>query len=241
VNSARALPRRLVGEALGTAFLLAAVVGSGIMGERLSGGNVAIALLANSLATGAVLAVLILVVAPISGAHFNPAVTLADASQGGVPWAEVPGYLLAQVLGAFGGVAAANLMFDEPLFAASTHARAGISQSFSEVVATFGLLLVIHGCSRSRPGAVPLAVGAYITGAYWFTASTSFANPAVTLARAATDTFAGIRPSDVPAFLVAQLIGAALATALFRWLVPSSVQEVPRALPRRERIRGEAP
>ena len=241
MNSAPALPRRLVAEALGTAFLLAAVVGSGIMGERLSGGNVAIALLANSLATGAVLAVLILVFGPISGAHFNPAVTLAEALQRAAPWREVVGYVAAQVVGAFAGVASANLMFDEPLFAASTHARAGISQSFSEVVATFGLLLVIQGCSRARPGAVPFAVGAYITGAYWFTASTSFANPAVTLARAATDTFAGIRPADVPAFLVAQLIGAALATALFRWLVPSSVQEAPRALPRPERIRGEAP
>ena len=241
MTSEAALTRRLVAEGLGTALLLAAVVGSGIMGERLSGGNVAIALLANSLATGAVLAVLILIFGPISGAHFNPAVTLADALPRAVPWSEVMGYVTVQVAGAFAGVAAANFMFDEPLFAASAHARAGISQAFSEVVATFGLLLVVQGCSRSRPAAVPFAVGAYITGAYWFTSSTSFANPAVTLARAATDTFAGIRPADVPAFLIAQLIGAALATALFRWLVPSSLQEAPRALPRPERIRGEAP
>jgi glycerol uptake facilitator-like aquaporin len=235
------LPRRLTAEALGTAFLLAAVVGSGIMGERLSGGNVGLALLANSLATGAVLAVLILVLGPISGAHFNPAVTLADASQRRVPWHEVMAYVAVQIAGAFAGVATANAMFGEPLFAASTHARAGPAQAFSELIATFGLLLVILGCSRSRPGAVPFAVGAYITGAYWFTASTSFANPAVTLARAFTDTFAGIRPVDVPAFLIAQLIAAGAATALFRWLVPLPAQEAPRALPRAERVRGEAP
>ena len=241
MTSESTLPRRLVAEALGTAFLLAAVVGSGIMGERLSGGNVAIALLANSLATGAVLGALVLVFGPISGAHFNPAVTLAEASQRRVPWREVAGYVAVQVAGAFLGVAAANAMFEEPLFAAGTHARAGISQSFSEVVATFGLLLVIHGGSRSRPRALPFAVGAYIAGAYWFTASTSFANPAVTLARAATDTFAGIRPADVPAFLVAQLIGAALATALFRWLVPSSVQAASRAAPGTGRLRRGAP
>jgi len=235
------LPRRLTAEALGTAFLLAAIVGSGIMGERLSGGNVGIALLANSLATGAVLAVLILVFGPISGAHFNPAVTLADASQRRVPWHEILGYVAVQIAGAFAGVAAANVMFGEPLFAASAHARSGLSQSFSEFIATFGLLLVIQGCMRSRPGAVPFAVGAYITGAYWFTASTSFANPAVTLARATTDTFAGIRPGDVPAFLLAQLIAAGAATALFRWLVPSPAQEAPRVVPHAERARGEAP
>jgi glycerol uptake facilitator-like aquaporin len=200
---------------------LAAVVGSGIMGERLAGGNVAVALLANTLATGAALVALILTFGPISGAHFNPAVTLADASQGGLAWREVPLYIAAQITGAFAGVAAAHLMFGEPLFFASRHARAGNSQLFSEFIATFGLLSVIWGCARLRSSAVPFAVGAYITGAYWFTSSTSFANPAVTLARAASDTFAGIRPSDVPGFIVAQLIGAMAATLLFRWLVPS--------------------
>jgi len=215
------LARRTVAEGLGTALLLATVVGSGIMGEQLAGGNVAIALLANTLATGAGLVALILTFGPISGAHFNPAVTLADASQGGLPWREVPAYVLAQIVGAFSGVAAAHAMFAEPLFAASTHVRTGASQAFSEFVATFGLLAVIWGCGRRRPGAVPFAVGAYITAAYWFTASTSFANPAVTLARAATNTFAGIRPADVPAFVAAQLLGAAAATAVFRWLVPS--------------------
>jgi glycerol uptake facilitator-like aquaporin len=212
--------RRLVAEAVGTAFLLAAVVGSGIMGERLAGGNVAVALLANTLATGAALVALILTFGPISGAHFNPAVTLADASQGGLPWGDVPLYVVAQIVGAFAGVAAAHFMFEVPLFFASRHARAGPAQVFSEFVATFGLLAVIWGCVRSRPAAVPFAVAAYITAAYWFTASTSFANPAVTLARSATDTFAGIRPSDAPAFIVAQLVGAAAATALFRWLMP---------------------
>ncbi len=215
------LSRRLVAEALGTAFLLAVVVGSGIMAERLAGGNVAIALLANTLATGAGLVALILTFGPISGAHFNPAVTLADAWQGGLPWRIVPGYLAAQVAGAFAGVAAAHLMFDEALFFASQHVRSGPSQWWSEFVATFGLLAVIWGCVRQRPGAVPFAVGAYITAAYWFTASTSFANPAVTLARAASDTFAGIRPVDAPAFIVAQLLGALAATALFRWLIPT--------------------
>jgi glycerol uptake facilitator-like aquaporin len=213
--------RRAVAEAVGTAFLLAAVVGSGIMGERLAGGNVAIALLANTLATGAMLVALILTFGSISGAHFNPAVTLADASQGGLAWREVPVYIAAQVLGAFAGVAVAHLMFDEPLFFASSHVRAGEAQLFSEFVATFGLLAVIWGCVRLRSSAVPFAVGAYITGAYWFTSSTSFANPAVTLARAASDTFAGIRPADTPGFIVAQLAGAMAATLLFRWLVPS--------------------
>jgi glycerol uptake facilitator-like aquaporin len=214
------LPRRAFAEALGTAFLLAIVVGSGIMGERLAGGNVAIALLANTLATGTGLVALILTFGPISGAHLNPAVTLADASQGGLAWRDVPVYVVAQVTGAFVGVGVAHLMFEKALFSASTHVRAGSSQRLSEAVATFGLMAVIWGCSRRRPGAVPYAVGAYITSAYWFTASTSFANPAVTLARAASDTFAGIRPADVPAFIVAQLVGAALATLAFRWLVP---------------------
>jgi glycerol uptake facilitator-like aquaporin len=215
------LTRRIVAETVGTGLLLAAVVGSGIMGERLSGGNAAIALLANTLATGAMLVALILAFGPISGAHLNPAVTLADASQGGLPWREVPAYVAAQVAGAFGGVAAAHLMFSEPVFSASRHARAGGAQLFSEFVATFGLLCVIWGCARLRSSAVPFAVGAYITGAYWFTSSTSFANPAVTLARSASDTFAGIRPGDAPGFIVAQLAGAAAATLLFRWLAPS--------------------
>ena len=217
----RSLARRVVAEAAGTALLLAAVVGSGIMGERLAGGNVGVALLANTLATGAALVALILTFGPISGAHFNPAVTLADAWQGGLPWHDVPPYLVAQVLGAFAGVAAAHVMFGESLFFASRHARAGAAQAFSEFVATFGLLAVIWGCARSRSSVVPFAVAAYITAAYWFTASTSFANPAVTLARSASDTFAGIRPADVPLFVVAQLAGAGAATALFRWLVPA--------------------
>jgi glycerol uptake facilitator-like aquaporin len=213
--------RRLVAEAVGTCFLLAAVVGSGVMGERLAGGNAAVALLANTLATGAALVALILTFGPVSGAHFNPAVTLCDASQGGLAWGEVPGYVLAQVAGAFAGVAAAHLMFGLPLYSASRHARAGGAQLFSEFVATFGLLSVVWGCARLRTAAVPFAVAAYITAAYWFTSSTSFANPAVTLARAASDTFAGIRPADAPGFILAQLVGAAAATALFRWLVPA--------------------
>ena len=220
------LPRRLAAEGLGSALLLAAVVGSGIMGERLSGGNAGLALLANSLATGAALASLLLALGPISGAHLNPAVTLADASQRGTRWREVPGYLCAQVVGAFAGVAVAHAMFGEPLFAASTRARSGASQAFSEFIATFGLLAVIWGCSRRRTGALPLAVASYITGAYWFTASTCFANPAVTLARSASNTFAGIQPADVPPFLAAQLLGAFAATALFRWLVPALPEQV---------------
>ena len=214
------LTRRLAAEAIGTALLLAAVVGSGIMAERLSGGNVAIALLANTIATGATLVALILTFGPISGAHFNPAVTLADAWQRGIAWRHVPAYLAAQVAGAFAGVAAAHLMFGEPLFAPSRHVRSGPAQMFSEFVATFGLLTVIWGCVRLRSSMVPFAVGAYITGAYWFTSSTSFANPAVTLARSMTDTFSGIRPEDVPGFIAAQLAGAAAATALFEWLIP---------------------
>ncbi len=215
----------MTAEALGTALLLAVVVGSGIMGERLAGGNVAIALLANTLPTGAGLVVLILTFGPVSGAHFNPAVTLADAWQGGLPWRDVPGYIVAQVLGAFLGVAMAHGMFDLPMYFASAHVRTGPSQWFSEFVATFGLLAVIWGCVRRHPSAAPFAVGAYITSAYWFTASTSFANPAVTLARAATDTFAGIRPADTPGFIVAQLVGAA-ATLLFNWLLPSAPKHV---------------
>ena len=214
------LQRRAASEAVGTAMLLAAVVGSGIMGERLAGGNVAIALLANTMATGAALVALILTFGPISGAHFNPAVTVADASQGGLAWSAVPVYVVAQVVGAFAGVAIAHVMFGEPLFTASRHARDGLPQLVSEFVATFGLLAVIWGCVRSRADVVPFAVAAYITAAYWFTASTSFANPAVTMARAATDTFAGIRPADAPGFIVAQLAGGGAATALFRWLLP---------------------
>jgi len=214
------LPRRAASEAVGSGMLLAAVVGSGIMGERLAGGNVAIALLANTMATGAALLALILAFRPISGAHFNPVVTAADASQGGLAWSAVPVYVVAQVVGAFAGVAIAHVMFGEPLFTASRHARAGLPQLVSEFVATFGLLAVIWGCVRSRSDVVPFAVAAYITAAYWFTASTSFANPAVTLARAATDTFAGIRPADTPGFIVAQLAGGGAATALFRWLLP---------------------
>ena len=214
------LSRRLVAEAVGTAMLLAAIVGSGIMGERLAGGNVAVALLANTLATGAALVALILTFGSISGAHFNPAVTLADASQGGLAWRHVPGYVAAQIAGAVGGVWTAHAMFGEPILMLSTHARHGLPQMFSEFVATFGLLAVIWGCSRRRSQAVPFGVAAYITSAYWFTASTSFANPAVTLARALTDTFSGIAPGDVPAFVVAQLLGAAVATLLFQWLTP---------------------
>ncbi len=210
--------RRLAAEALGTAFLLAVVIGSGIMGERLAGGNLALALLANTLATGTGLAVLILVFGPVSGAHFNPAVSLADAVRGRLRWGDVPSYVAAQILGAFAGVAAAHLMFELPLFAASQHVRAGLAQWWSEFVATFGLVTVIIACVRHRPGAIPAAVGAYISAAYWFTASTSFANPAVTLARAVSDTFAGIRPVDAPGFVVAQLAGALCAVALARWL-----------------------
>ena len=224
------MARRAAAEAVGTAFLLIAVIGSGIMGERLSGGNVAIALLANTIATGAALVALILTFGPISGAHFNPAVTLADASQGGVAWHEVPVYVAAQIFGAFAGVAAVHLMFGEPLFSASRHVRSGNAQLFSEFIAAFGLLSVIWGCARSRSSAVPFAVGAYITGAYWFTSSTSFANPAVTVARAASDTFAGIRPSDVPGFVVAQFAGAIAATLLFRWLVPSLPKDTPNVV-----------
>jgi glycerol uptake facilitator-like aquaporin len=211
----------MAAEAVGTAMLLAAVVGSGIMGERLSGGNAAIALLANTLATGSALVALILTFGPISGAHFNPAISLADASQGGLRWRHVPVYIVGQVLGAFTGVAAAHLMFGLPVFSASRHVRAGGPQIFSEFMATFGLLAVIWGCVRFRSQAVPFAVAAYITAAYWFTASTSFANPALTVARSMSDTFVGIRPIDTPGFIVAQLAGALAATMLFRWLLPS--------------------
>lgn len=217
--------RRLTAEAIGTALLLATVVGSGIMGERLAGGNVAIALLANTLATAAVLVALILTFGSISGAHFNPLVTLAFASQGDVVWKEVFGYIVVQILGAFLGVAVAHGMFGEAIFTVSTHVRDGFSQIFSEFVATFGLMATIWGCSRFRPQAVPFGVGAYITAAYWFTASTAFANPAVTMARSFTQTFSGIRPIDAPAFILAQAGGAAAATFLCRWLIPTSQAE----------------
>ena len=215
------LPRRVVAEFAGTLFLLAAVVGSGIMGERLAGGNVALALLANTISTGAALIALILAFGPISGAHLNPAVTLADAWQGGIAWRQTPAYIAAQIAGAFAGVATAHLMFGLPLLSASVHPRTGPAQLFSEFIATFGLLSVIWGCVRLRPSATPFAVGAYITAAYWFTASTSFANPAVTLARSMSNTFAGIRPADVAGFAAAQLAGAFAATLLFQWLIPS--------------------
>ena len=210
--------RGVVAEAMGTSILLAAVVGSGIMGERLAGGNVAIALLANSLATGAALAALILACGPISGAHFNPVVTMVEAVQGRLPPRQAVSYVLAQVLGAFAGVIAAHVMFSEPLLVASTHERSGFAQMFSEFVATFGLVTVIFTVSRSRASAVPFAVAAYIVAAYWFTSSTSFANPAVTAARALTNTFTGIRPADVPAFLVGQVGGAVASMVVCRWL-----------------------
>ena len=212
------LMRRSAGEAVGTAFLLAAVVGSGIMAERLAAGNEALALLANTVSTGAALVALILALGPISGAHFNPAVTLVDAWQDGVAWRDVPALITAQVIGAFTGVASAHVMFGEPLFSTSQHVRSGGAQAFSEFVATFGLLAVIWGCVRRQPAATPFAVGAYIMSAYWFTASTSFANPAVTVARAFTDTFSGIRPVDAPMFIIAQIAGAFAATWLFQWL-----------------------
>jgi len=219
------LARRVVAEFAGTLFLLAAVVGSGIMGERLAAGNTAIALLANSVATGAALIAIILAFGSISGAHLNPAVTLADAWQGGIAWRETPAYIVAQVTGAFVGVAAAHLMFGLSLFSTSTHVRTGPAQLLSEFIATFGLLAVIWGCVRDRPSAVPFAVGAYITAAYWFTSSTSFANPAVTLARSLSNTFAGIRPVDTAGFVATQLAGAFAATLLFRWLIPSLTAE----------------
>jgi glycerol uptake facilitator-like aquaporin len=219
------LARRLVAEFLGTAFLVAAVVGSGIMADRLSNGNVAVALLANTIATGAALVALILTFGPISGAHFNPAVTLADALEHGLTWAESSQYVVAQIFGGVTGTVVAHLMFGLPSISISRHVRSGTTQLVSEFVATFGLLSVIWGCSRLGSKVVPFAVGAYITAAYWFTASTSFANPAVTIARSLSDTFAGIRPGDVPNFVIAQLLGALVATLLFRWLAPNLTHE----------------
>lgn len=212
------LRSRVTAEFLGTGLLVAAVVGSGIMGERLSAGNAAIALLANTIATGAALVALILAFGPISGAHLNPVVSAAEWAAGRLGRAELMAYAAAQFTGGVAGAALANVMFQLPIISLSRHARSGPAQFLSEIVATFGLLVVIWGCARSRPLMVPFAVGSYITAAYWFTASTSFANPAVTMARTVSDTFAGIRPADTPAFLAAQLCGAAAAVMLFRWL-----------------------
>jgi glycerol uptake facilitator-like aquaporin len=223
------LSRRVVAEGMGTAFLLATVVGSGIMAERLAGGNVALALLANTIATGAGLLALILTFGGISGAHFNPAVTLAEASQGALPWRDAAAYVAGQLAGAFAGVALAHLMFDLPLFSASQHVRAGRGPIVGELTATFGLIVVIRISGRTRAAMTPFAVAAFITAAYWFTSSTSFANPAVTLARSVSDTFAGIRPADVPGFIAAQTVGAVSATMLCRWLVarpPAVAREV---------------
>ena len=206
---------RLTAEFIGTAFLVAAVVGSGVMGEKLAGGNVAIALLANTIATGAALVALIGTFGSISGAHFNPVVTLSDAIRGRMSWTDASAYTVVQIVAGIVGAVVAHLMFGLPVVSLSLHARSGIALALSEFVATFGLLCVILGCSRFRSSIVPFAVGAYITAAYWFTASTSFANPAVTIARSFTNTFCGIRPADVPWFLVAQVCGGLAATFLF--------------------------
>jgi glycerol uptake facilitator-like aquaporin len=215
------LRARIVAEFLGTAFLVAAVVGSGIMAERLSAGNLALALLANTIATGAALVALLLTFGPISGAHLNPVVSLADAMEGGLAWSETLPYLAAQIFGGVCGTLAAHAMFGLPPVSLSRHIRGGPAQFLSELIATFGLLSVIWGCSRSRSSIAPFAVGSYITAAYWFTSSTSFANPAVSIARCLSDTFAGIRPRDVPLFVVAQFAGGIAATILFRWLRPN--------------------
>jgi glycerol uptake facilitator-like aquaporin len=220
-----ALSRPVVREALielvATAFLLIAVVGSGIMAERLCGGNVGLALLANAIATGGALVALILAFGPQSGAHMNPVVTLAAAATEGMRWHAVPAYIVAQIAGAILGVWLAHVMFDLPIWQLSQHARTGLPQWVAEVIAAFGLLLVIWGCRAHREPVTAFAVAAYITGAYWFTASTSFANPAVTIARSLTDTFAGIRPTDVPGFILAQLAGLALALPMLRRSLPS--------------------
>jgi glycerol uptake facilitator-like aquaporin len=224
------LSRRLTAEFVGTGFLVAAVVGSGVMAERLSGGIVALALLANTIATGAALVALILTFGSISGAHFNPAVSLADALEGGLTRAEASGYVSVQILGGVAGTVIAHMMFGLSAISISHHVRSGLAQFLSEFVASFGLLSVIWGCSRLRSMAVPFAVGAYITAAYWFTSSTSFANPAVTIARSLSNTFAGIRPADVPLFIAAQLLGALAATIIFRWLVPGLDREARNVL-----------
>ena len=222
MHATMGLPRKLGSEALGTALLLAAVVGSGIMAERLAGGNLALALLANAIATGGALAMLITTFAPISGAHFNPAVTLVLASRRETAWGDAAGYVAAQVVGAIAGVWLAHLMFDLPILQSSVHMRAGLGQWTGEFVATFGLIALILVGVRHHAAAVPYLVAAYITGAYWFTSSTSFANPAVTLARAMTDTFAGIGPNDVLGFVVAQLAGAAAAALVMPWLLAAA-------------------
>jgi len=232
------LARRAVAEAVGTALLLVAIVGSGIMAERLAAGNVALALLANALATGGALVAIILAFGPISGAHLNPVVTIADAWQRGISWRHVPAYVGAQIFGAIAGVGIANLMFVLPLFSVSRHVRTGASLWLGEFVATFGLLAVVWGCARSKPHATPFAVAAYIAGAYWFTSSTSFANPAVTIARSLSDTFAGIRPIDVTPFIVAQIAGAAVATALFVWFAPTSQRAAEAVLSPRSAARS---
>ncbi|MFZ2067402.1 MAG: MIP/aquaporin family protein [Xanthobacteraceae bacterium] len=212
------LAQRIVAEGLGTAFLLAAVVGSGVMAAKLSGGNGALALLCNTLPTGAILAVLILTFGPVSGAHFNPAVSIASALRGELPARAAAVYIAAQIAGAVAGVWAAHAMFDLPVWQISLTVRTGPGQWLAECVATFGLLLTILGCAARTPSALPYAVGLYITSAYWFTASTSFANPAVTIARALSNTFAGIAPANVAAFIAAQLTGMIAAVALGRWL-----------------------
>ena len=213
------LPRRLAAEFIGTLLLLATVVGSGIMGAALAGGIDGVALLANTLATGAILAVLILVFGPVSGAHFNPAVTLAFVLRRDLDRRDAVAYIAAQLAGAVSGVLIAHVMFELPAVTASTTVRTGPGQWTAEVVATFGLVGTILGCLRWRPEAVPYAVGLFISAGYWFTASTSFANPAVTVARTLTDTFSGIRPFDAPAFIIAQLVGATVAVAAFTWLL----------------------
>jgi glycerol uptake facilitator-like aquaporin len=217
------MSRRLLGEALGTALLLAIVIGSGVMGDRLAGGNVAIALLGNTLATGAGLVVLITIFGPLSGAHFNPAVTLVFAMRGEIAWRVAGAYVTMQIVGAVLGVWAAHAMFAEPVFQLSTKLRDGPAQAFSEFVATFGLIGAILGSIRFRPEATPMVVGLYITSAYWFTASTSFANPAVTIARSLSNTFAGIAPGSASAFIAAQLAGAVAASLLFGWLLRERV------------------
>ena len=214
------LGRRLFSEWLGTAFLLAAVVGSGIMAQKLAGGNIALALLCNTIPTGAILVVLILIFGPLSGAHFNPAVTLAFAWRGELPWQMAAAYIAAQIVGGIAGVWAAHLMFELPLWQFSLTQRTGAGQWLAEGVATFGLLLTIFGCAARTPAAIPYAVGLYITSAYWFTASTSFANPAVTIARSLSDTFAGIAPPGIAGFVVAQLAGTAAALIVSRLLWP---------------------
>jgi glycerol uptake facilitator-like aquaporin len=224
-------PRRLVAEALGTAFLLATVVGSGIMAERLAGGNLALALLGNTLPTGAILIVLILILGPVSGAHFNPAVSLTFLLQRQIGAGDALAYVGAQVAGGLAGTWLAHAMFGEPVLMLGTTARSGAGQWLGEITATFGLVATILGCVRFRPGAVAPAVGLYITAAYWFTSSTSFANPAVTIARAFSDSFAGIRPHDAPAFIAAQLIGAVLATLVLGWLLRPVPEPAPAARP----------